>query len=183
MAEVQGTCDARFASLREAFEERLQSGDELGASIAIVIDGAPVVDMWGGWSDLEHTRRWERDTITNVWSTTKTMAALSVLVLADRVSFINGERDTHLQRVFLHEADSAHLADGDAGVHDVRIAHDTAHIGKHNRKVVCFRGESLELAELNDQSCDRRDADENENANLDLNGSLLRQGPPPVECR
>ena len=90
MAEVQGTCDARFASLRAAFEEQLQSGEELGASIAIVIDGAPVVDMWGGWSDPEHTKPWERDTITNVWSTTKTMTALAALVLVDR-----GELDVH----------------------------------------------------------------------------------------
>jgi CubicO group peptidase (beta-lactamase class C family) len=90
MAEVQGTCDARFASVRAAFEERLQSGEDLGASIAIVIDGAPVADMWGGWSDPEHTKRWEKDTITNVWSTTKTMTALAALVLVDR-----GELDVH----------------------------------------------------------------------------------------
>src|SRR5229473_2527087 len=90
MAEVQGTCDPRFASVRAAFEERLQSGEDLGASIAIVIDGAPVADIWGGWSDPEHTRRWEKDTITNVWSTTKTMTALAALVLVDR-----GELDVH----------------------------------------------------------------------------------------
>ncbi|HEY8761957.1 MAG TPA: serine hydrolase domain-containing protein, partial [Candidatus Dormibacteraeota bacterium] len=90
MAEVQGTCDARFASVRSAFEEQLESGEELGASIAIVVDGAPVVDMWGGWSDPERTRPWEKDTITNVWSTTKTMTALAALVLVDR-----GELDVH----------------------------------------------------------------------------------------
>jgi len=90
MAEVQGFCDPRFASVRAAFEEQLESGEELGASIAIVIDGAPVVDMWGGWSDPEHSKRWEKDTITNVWSTTKTMTALVALMLVDR-----GELDVH----------------------------------------------------------------------------------------
>jgi CubicO group peptidase (beta-lactamase class C family) len=42
-----------------------------------------VVDLWGGWADEEKTRPWERDTITNVWSTTKTMAALCALMIAD----------------------------------------------------------------------------------------------------
>jgi CubicO group peptidase (beta-lactamase class C family) len=43
-----------------------------------------VVDIWGGHADPEKTRPWERDTIINVYSTTKTMAALTALLLADR---------------------------------------------------------------------------------------------------
>ena len=38
----------------------------------------------GGYADAERTHPWERDTITNVWSTTKTMTALCALILADR---------------------------------------------------------------------------------------------------
>jgi CubicO group peptidase (beta-lactamase class C family) len=49
-----------------------------------------VVDIWGGFTDEAKTKPWERDTIINVWSTTKTMAALSALILADR-----GELDLH----------------------------------------------------------------------------------------
>jgi CubicO group peptidase (beta-lactamase class C family) len=90
MAEVQGTCDARFAAVKKAFEEQLESGEELGASIAIVVDGAPIVDLWGGWSDQERSKPWEKDTITNVWSTTKTMTNLAALVLVDR-----GQLDVH----------------------------------------------------------------------------------------
>lgn len=43
-----------------------------------------MVDLWGGWVDEPHTAPWAADTITNVWSTTKTMTSLSALVLADR---------------------------------------------------------------------------------------------------
>ncbi|MGY2061324.1 serine hydrolase domain-containing protein, partial [Nocardia gipuzkoensis] len=43
-----------------------------------------VVDIWGGYADAERTRPWERDSITCVWSTTKTMTALCALILADR---------------------------------------------------------------------------------------------------
>src|SRR3982074_3371381 len=90
MAEVQGTCDPRFASIRTALQEQLDSGEELGASIAIVVDGAPVVDLWGRGSDPEQTKPWEKATITNVWSTTKTMTNLAALVLVDR-----GQLDVH----------------------------------------------------------------------------------------
>jgi CubicO group peptidase (beta-lactamase class C family) len=47
-------------------------------------DGETVVDLWGGYADAAKTRRWERDTIVNVYSTTKTMTALTALILADR---------------------------------------------------------------------------------------------------
>jgi len=50
----------------------------------VYLHGEPVVDIWGGWADAEKTRPWERDTITNVWSTTKTMTFLVALMLHDR---------------------------------------------------------------------------------------------------
>ncbi len=46
-----GTCSARFDPLRELFAARLQSGEDLGASLAVNIDGEIVVDLWGGWAD------------------------------------------------------------------------------------------------------------------------------------
>ncbi|SEG97435.1 CubicO group peptidase, beta-lactamase class C family [Nonomuraea solani] len=55
-----------------------------GASVAVFVDGEPVVDLWGGYADAGRTVAWERDTITHVWSTTKTMTALCALILADR---------------------------------------------------------------------------------------------------
>jgi CubicO group peptidase (beta-lactamase class C family) len=58
--------------------------DDVGASAAVFVDGEPVVDIWGGYVDATRTAPWESDTITNVWSTTKTMTALCALVLADR---------------------------------------------------------------------------------------------------
>jgi CubicO group peptidase (beta-lactamase class C family) len=83
-AVLGGTCSARFEPLRELFKARLESGEELGASFAVNIDGEMVVDLWGGWTDEAHTVPWAEHTITNVFSTTKTMTALSALVLVDR---------------------------------------------------------------------------------------------------
>ncbi|MCR6483649.1 beta-lactamase family protein [Amycolatopsis sp. OK19-0408] len=83
MAHTHGTCDERFEAVRDALGASLD-GRDVGASVAVFLDGEPVVDLWGGYADAERTRPWERDTITCVWSTTKTMTALCALVLADR---------------------------------------------------------------------------------------------------
>jgi CubicO group peptidase (beta-lactamase class C family) len=84
VTEVQGTCDPRFEGVREAFQSNFDRGLEVGASVAVAVRGELVVDLWGGLADEAEGRAWEKDTITNVWSTTKTMAALSALILVDR---------------------------------------------------------------------------------------------------
>ena len=83
MAQIHGTCSGPFSGVRESLEESLESRD-VGASVAVYLDGEPVVDLWGGYADAARTTPWERDTIVNVWSTTKTMTALCALILADR---------------------------------------------------------------------------------------------------
>ncbi|MEE2769416.1 MAG: serine hydrolase domain-containing protein [Actinomycetota bacterium] len=85
MDKVGGNCQKDFEAVRAAFEKNFDEGD-LGASCAVVVDGETVVDLWGGTSDVAGEHPWERDTIVNVWSTTKTMAALCVLMLYDRGS-------------------------------------------------------------------------------------------------
>ncbi len=82
--EVKGSCSARFEAVRDALAEKLASGDELGASVVIDVDGEVVADMWGGFRDEARTVPWTDDTITNVWSTTKTITNLAALMLADR---------------------------------------------------------------------------------------------------
>jgi CubicO group peptidase (beta-lactamase class C family) len=74
-ATVQGRCDARFESVRSVFEKSFETG-EVGAAVAITLDGEPVVDLFGGWADAARTRPWRRDTLVNVYSTTKGVTAL-----------------------------------------------------------------------------------------------------------
>jgi len=83
-APVQGHCEPRFARLHEAFQSLLDSGADLGASMALTVDGRMVADLWGGHCDEARQQPWQADTLTHVWSTTKTMTALCALVLADR---------------------------------------------------------------------------------------------------
>jgi CubicO group peptidase (beta-lactamase class C family) len=70
--------------VRQALEDHLGSGEELGASVHVDLDGETVVDLWGGWRDEQRTTPWTQDTITNVWSCTKTVTSLAALVLVER---------------------------------------------------------------------------------------------------
>ena len=81
---VHGRCDARFDKVAEALAEEIADGAEVGAAIAVDIDGESVVDIWGGWADAANTVPWGEDTIVNVWSSTKTVTSLAALILADR---------------------------------------------------------------------------------------------------
>ena len=87
---IHGQCDPRFELVKMAFEKNFREHGDLGASVAITLDGKFVVDLWGGHLDEERIEPWQEDTLVNVWSSTKTMAAMSLLLLADR-----GEVDLH----------------------------------------------------------------------------------------
>jgi CubicO group peptidase (beta-lactamase class C family) len=81
---VHGHSEERFDRVRSALADNIASGEEVGATIAIDIGGETVVDMWGGFTDGARTNPWDRDTIVNVWSSTKTVTSLAGLMLVDR---------------------------------------------------------------------------------------------------
>ena len=81
---IHGLCDPRFQPVKAAFEANFAKYADVGASVAITHEGKFVVDLWGGHLDAERTTPWGENTIVNVWSSTKTMAAMSLLLLADR---------------------------------------------------------------------------------------------------
>ncbi len=79
---IQGQCDPRFERVQRAFAENFDQRGEVGATVAVTIDGRPVVDLWGGHLDLARTKPWNRDMIVNVWSTTKGLTAICAHRLA-----------------------------------------------------------------------------------------------------
>ena len=83
MSEVHGHCAPGWEGVRDGFAENFAEGD-LGASACVIHRDDVVVDLWGGHRDVAATEPWEQDTIVNVWSTTKMMAALCVLRLHDQ---------------------------------------------------------------------------------------------------
>jgi len=81
---IEGRCDPRFAPVRAAFAANFEQHGEIGAAVAVAIDGRPVVDLWGGHADAERRTPWGGDTLVNVFSVGKAFATLCALVLVDR---------------------------------------------------------------------------------------------------
>ena len=81
---IEGSFDARFERVRDAFERNFTERGDVGASFAATLEGEYVVDIWGGHRDAARTQPWMEDTIVNVFSTTKTMTFITALMLADR---------------------------------------------------------------------------------------------------
>ena len=131
---VDGDCTDAFAPLRDLLARNLDDGADLGAAVAVVADGELVADIWGG--EARPGVPWERDTIVQVWSVTKTMASLTVLVLAAR-------GDIGL------DAPAADYwpAFGVEGKDDVRVRHLLGHTGGSARLERC-RSPSTSLMDL-----------------------------------
>jgi CubicO group peptidase (beta-lactamase class C family) len=81
---VNGTCDAAFDAVRHEFERNFRSRGEIGAAVCVYQNGKPVVDLWGGYKDVEHNDAWTQDTIVIMNSVAKSMCATCVHVLLDR---------------------------------------------------------------------------------------------------
>ncbi|KAJ5611423.1 beta-lactamase [Penicillium lagena] len=84
MAEIHGSCDPAFESVRGLLQEQFAQGDEVGASLCVNIDGKNVVDLWGGHANADKSKPWEKDTITGVFSSTKVVSGLAAHILVDR---------------------------------------------------------------------------------------------------
>ncbi|HUA33039.1 MAG TPA: serine hydrolase domain-containing protein [Candidatus Binataceae bacterium] len=80
--QIDGSCDPRFNRVKDAFAQNFERGVEVGAAVAITIDGKPVVDIWAGHADKARTRPWTRDTLVNCYSTTKGVTAICAHRLA-----------------------------------------------------------------------------------------------------
>jgi CubicO group peptidase (beta-lactamase class C family) len=79
-----GLCDPRFQLVRDEFDRNFRDRGEVGASVCVMVDGRPVVDLWGGVADRRTGRPWLRDTVGLVWSSTKGATALCAHILVSR---------------------------------------------------------------------------------------------------
>ena len=118
MTPIHGQCSAKFAPIKAAFERNFKEENDIGASVAVTYEGEYVVDLWGGHLTAARETEWAEDTIINVWSSTKTMAAMSMLLLADRGEVdlyspvakywpefaANGKADTEVRHFMSHSA-------------------------------------------------------------------------------
>ena len=82
--EIHGHNEPQFEPVREAFLANFAAGDEVGAAVAVTVNGEFAVDLWGGHTDATRTDPWRENTIVNVFSCTKAMNALCAHILVDR---------------------------------------------------------------------------------------------------
>lgn len=111
---LEGTLHPDFTPVAEVLRHVLQEFPG-GAAVAVYHRGELVVDIWGGARDRSG-HRWERDTMSPSFSTTKGVAATLIHILADR-----GMLD-YDDRVADHWPEF-----GQAGKHGITVRHVLAH--------------------------------------------------------
>ena len=74
-APIGGWTEPQFDAVRTAFEANFSEHGDVGAGVCVYLHGESVVDLWGGWYSDDHEREWDRNTLVNVFSTTKGLAA------------------------------------------------------------------------------------------------------------
>ena len=83
-AAIHGSCAPDFTGVRDAFERNFTMGHEVGAAVAVWVDGALVVNLWGGSADAAGIRPWRQNTLSTILSGTTALTATCVHQLADR---------------------------------------------------------------------------------------------------
>ena len=81
---VAGSRDPAFAEVERALRENFCARNELGAAVRVLVGGRVVVDMWAGHRDAARSEIWQRDTLVNIYSLGKGIAAMFVLALVER---------------------------------------------------------------------------------------------------
>jgi CubicO group peptidase (beta-lactamase class C family) len=77
---VGGDVEEGYGKVADAFRANFAAGHEVGAAVAVYRDGVKVVDMWGGYRNGLTKDPWQQDTVVNMFSTTKGVAALAIAV-------------------------------------------------------------------------------------------------------
>ncbi len=81
---IGGTVEPGFEAVRDAFVRNFTQHGELGAQVAVHVNGKKVVDLWGGVADPATGRAYDDRTLQLVFSTTKGATAVCVALLAQR---------------------------------------------------------------------------------------------------
>lgn len=123
---INGSCAPGFERVCDAFTSNFADRAEVGAAVAVWVEGDLVVNLWGGFADAAGRRPWREDTLASIYSGSKGLTSTCVHLLADR-----GELD-------LHAPVASYWPEfGQAGKQDITIAmvlgHRSGVIGPRTR--------------------------------------------------
>jgi CubicO group peptidase (beta-lactamase class C family) len=80
---ISGYCEEKYISVKKIFENYFLKQEEIGASFAIYKEGKPLIDLWNGLKN-KNDKKWEENTIVNVFSATKGIYEIIVSILVDQ---------------------------------------------------------------------------------------------------
>ena len=78
---IDGYVATEFEPVLDAFTQNFDDRGEVGAAVAVYLDGEPVVDLWGGLADATNGRPWTEETLVLVYSSTKGITAVCANLL------------------------------------------------------------------------------------------------------
>ncbi|RDH80116.1 class A beta-lactamase-related serine hydrolase [Mycolicibacterium moriokaense] len=81
---VNGSCSPAFVGVRDAFCANFRDRGEVGAAVAVWVDGDLAVDLWGGCAGADGERPWQQDTLASIFSGSKALTSTCLHLLADR---------------------------------------------------------------------------------------------------
>ena len=81
---IDGSCVPGFERVRDAFERNFTERTEIGAGVAVWVEGDLVVNLWGGWADAASRRPWRVNTLASIYSGSKGLTSTCIHLLADR---------------------------------------------------------------------------------------------------
>lgn len=80
---ISGYCEEKYIPVKKIFENYFLEQEEIGASFAIYKEGKPLIDLWNGVKN-KNDKKWEENTIVNVFSATKGIYEIIVSILVDQ---------------------------------------------------------------------------------------------------
>lgn len=113
---IDGTVAPGFEPVATAFAAAFEGRPRMGAALAVLHEGRPVVDLWGGVKDVRTGEPWADDTLTVLFSCTKGLTSILAarLVQEGRLDY-----DAPVREYWPEFAA--------AGKADVRVGHLLAH--------------------------------------------------------
>jgi CubicO group peptidase (beta-lactamase class C family) len=81
---IHGTVAPEFEGVRRVFAQNFAEGLEAGAAFSAWRGGTKLVDLWGGLADRHSGRSWRKDTLQLIYSGSKGLTAICMLMLIDR---------------------------------------------------------------------------------------------------
>lgn len=82
--KISGICPKKYLRVLEEFKKNFKKSKDLGASFTVYRKGKPIVDLFGGYKDLNKKYKWDKNTVVSVHSVGKGLVSMCIAILVDK---------------------------------------------------------------------------------------------------